>query len=261
MIPSNALRFALSDHIGDVALSPSHVPLAMLGEFQRDVSEFLRGSGREVDPAHVIVSIEHGSFALHATGLEAAPNLWKDIHALQTGEALAVIDPRRAAVLERWQAQAKQRPQRQYHLLHGAGEADTATWVCRVDITTHFERDQDIWVHVEKYLHGKIVDWGGKTKPNVHLELENGKTLTVESSQYLIAQEQQNLVYRLALLHLTAEENLQTGDLRNLRLIAIQHHYPYFDAYELSALVNQGTAAWQPIADPTLWLEQWRGRA
>ncbi|UKE73888.1 hypothetical protein [Xanthomonas graminis] len=51
MKPRDTLRFALSDRIDDAPVGPSHVPLALLGEFQKDVTEFLKGSGKEVDPS------------------------------------------------------------------------------------------------------------------------------------------------------------------------------------------------------------------
>ena len=128
-----------------------------------------------------------------------------------------------------------------------------------MDYSTNYQRVEDAWVSVEKYLHGKIVDWGGKTKANVHLELENGKTLTVESSQNLIAQEEHNLVYRLALLHVTAEENLATGDLRNLRLLAFEHHHPAYDEDEFKRMVERGTQAWADVPDSAAWVETLRG--
>ncbi|MGD0961298.1 MAG: hypothetical protein ABSB19_15935 [Methylomonas sp.] len=47
MKPSNQLRFAVNDRINDVDVSPSLVPLALLGEFQKDVSEFVNTQGEE----------------------------------------------------------------------------------------------------------------------------------------------------------------------------------------------------------------------
>jgi hypothetical protein len=114
-------------------------------------------------------------------------------------------------------------------------------------------------MHVEKYLHGRIVDLGGKTKANVHLELENGNILKVESSQNLIAQEEHNLVYRQVLLHVTAEENLLTGALRNLRLLAFEAHQPSYDENEFNRMVERGTQAWAGVPDSAAWVETMRG--
>lgn len=254
MNPIHELRFAVSDRIHDVEVAPAHVPLALLGEFQRDVSEFLRGSGRDVDPMQVQVSIEEGSLAFVASGLIAATTLWVDLDRLQSPDSLSLIDPKRAAVVERWQSAARQKPSRRY-----AVQEQGKKTLFSVDKTTDYRRTEDVWVSVEKYLHGKIVDWGGKTKANVHLELENGKTLTVESSQNLIAQEEHNLVYRQALLHVTAEENLVTGDLRNLRLLAFEHYQPAYDDDEFKRMVERGTQAWASVDDSSAWLESLRG--
>lgn len=254
MNPINELRFSVSDRINDVEVGPKHVPLALLGEFQKDVSEFLKGSGRDVDPMQVQVSVEEGSLTFVASGLIVATSLWADLEHLKSPDSLGLIDSRRASVVERWQSAARLNPSRRYAVLEQDKKA-----VFSVDYSTNFQRVEDAWVSVEKYLHGKIVDWGGKTKANVHLELENGKILTVESSQNLIAQEEHNLVYRLALLHVTAEENLATGDLRNLRLLAFEHHHPAYDEDEFKRMVERGTQAWADVPDSVAWVETLRG--
>lgn len=254
MKPINELRFAVSDRINDVEVGPKHVPLALLGEFQKDVSEFLKGAGRDVDPMQVQVAVEEGSLAFVATGLIAATSLWADLEQLKMPDSLDLIDAKRAAVIERWQAAARLNPKRSYLVANRAAKLGFS-----VDSKSDFRRVEQVWVHVEKYLHGKIVDWGGKTKANVHLELESGKILMVESSHNLIAQEESNLVYRPALLHVTAEENLTTGDLRNLRLLAFEHHQPAYDEDEFKRMVERGTQAWADVPDSAAWVETLRG--
>ncbi|MHB1620636.1 MAG: hypothetical protein ACYCTY_11755 [Sulfuricella sp.] len=254
MNPINELRFAVSDRINDVEVGPAHVPLALLGEFQKDVSEFLKGTGRDVDPAQVLVSVEDGSLALVASGLLAATSLWADLEHLKSPDSLSLIDAKRAAVVERWQASARQSPHRRYLVADRAAQVGFS-----VNSASDYRRVEQVWVYVEKYLHGRIVDWGGKTKANVHLELENGKTLMVESSQNLIAQEERNLVYHMALLHVTAEENLLTGFLRNLRLLAFEAHQPSYDEDEFNRMVERGTQAWADVADSASWVETLRG--
>ena len=215
MDPNDKLRFSVRDLINDVEVGPAHVPLALLGEFQKDVAEFLKGASRDVDPTQVQVSIESGSLAFAASGLLAATTLWADLAHLTSPDALILIDPKRASVLERWQSVARENPYRSYSVADETGRVLLA-----VDARTNLTKVDDVWVQVEKYLHGKVVDMGGKTKANVHLELENGQTLTVSSSHELLAQDERNRLYRPALLHVTAEENLATGELRNLRLLA-----------------------------------------
>lgn len=244
----------MRDLINDVEVGPEHVPLGLLGEFQKDVVDFLRGASRDVDTAQVQVSIESGSLALAASGLLAATTLWADLDHLTSPDALTLIDPKRASVLERWQAVASENPNRSYTVADKAGRPFFV-----VDARTNLAKLDDVWVQVEKYLHGKIVDMGGKTKANVHLELENGQTLTVNSSHDLLAQDERNRLYRPALLHVTAQENLRTGELRNLRLLAFETHQPGYDEEEFRLMVERGTKAWEDVVSETEWTDVLRG--
>lgn len=253
MEPADHLRFAIHDRINGVDVGPRHVPLSLLGEFQKDVSDFLQGSSREVNPAEVLVSIDEGSLVLMATGLLAAAKLWSDVAMLAESNALGVIDPRRAAVVERWQTSARSHPGRVYRLEDMAKHAFTT-----IDARSDFKQSADVWVLVEKYLDGKIVDWGGKTKASVHLVLDSGKSLVVAATQQLLAQERENRLYRPALLHVTAEENLRTGELRNLNLRSFGMHRPTYDESEFRQMVQKGTAAWADVLDSTQWVESVR---
>src|SRR5690606_40771318 len=79
------------------------------------------------------------------------------------------IDPKRAAVIERWQASSRQNPHRVYRV---ADVDERLNWL--ISHETSFRKVEDPWVAVEKYVHGRIVDWGGKVRVNVHLEMDDG---------------------------------------------------------------------------------------
>ena len=254
MNPVNELRFAVSDRINNVEVGPKHVPLALLVEFQKEVSDFLKGSGRDIDPMQVQVAVEEGSLCLVASGLLAATSLWADLEHLKSPDSLNLIDSKRASVVEHWQTAARQNLKRRYQVV----DRD-AKFGFSVDSSSQFRRVEEVWVHVEKYLHGKVLDLGGKTRPNVHLEVEGGVTLMVAASQELLAKEEQNHLYRPALLHVTAEENLLTGALRNLRLLAFEAHQPSYDDDEFKRMVERGTQAWADVPDSAAWVETLRG--
>lgn len=252
--PVDQLRFSVSDLVDDVEVGPAHVPLALLGTFQKDVAEFLKGTSRDIDPACVHISIEAGSLAFAASGLLSATTLWADLGRLALPEGVALIDPKRAKVLQRWQAQARHNPHRRYAVVDNAGRE-----IVVVDGETDLNKVCDVWAQVEKYLHGKVVDMGGKTKANVHVELENGQIVTVSATQDLLAEDECNRLYRPALLHVTAEENLRTGDLRHLRLLAFETHRPSYDEQEFKRMVERGTKAWEDVANATEWVDALRG--
>jgi len=253
--PTNALRFSLSDRVDGADIGPARVPLALLGQFQSEVSDFLKGSNRDVDPGRVQVAIEEGSLALVTSGLLPAASLWHDLEQLRQSESLDNIDPKRAAIVERWQSASRQFPHRGY----AVGEVQHKPLML-VNGSSNFRRiAEDAWVVVEKYLHGRVVDLGGKTKANVHLELENGTTITVASNQEALAKEDRNRLYRTTLLHVTAEENLGNGELRNLRLLAFADYEPTYDESAFNRMVERGTIAWANEPDASQWVETLRG--
>lgn len=251
MEPKNSLTLAVSDMVDDVEVGPSHVPLALLGEFQKDVAEFLRGASKDVDTGKVIVSVEPGSLAFVATGLLAASGLWKDLDYLEHSHSIAHIDSKRAKVIMKWQAAAQANPARNYRLANSTGET-----VLTVTADSDFRRSDDVWLPGEKYVFGVIVDMGGAKNPNIHVKIDDGRTLTVSASQDQLSESEQNRLYRQELLHVSAQENMLTGELRNMRLIAFQNYKPRFDEGEFDEMVARGTRAWSDVDDD--WLESFR---
>ncbi|MEO5830136.1 MAG: hypothetical protein ABIQ36_06165 [Rhodanobacter sp.] len=252
MQPANTLRFALNDRIDDAEVGPSHVRLALLGQFQTDVSEFLLGSGKDVNLNQVMVAIEEGSLALVASSLMAATNLWADVERLQNHAQLGLVDPKRAAVVERWQSAARRHPHRRYTLANQAGAA-----IIRVDADSDFRKQTAaVWVEVKKYLHGQITELGGTSKANVHLKLDDGKVLTIASTQKLLGDDERNRLYKPAVLRISAEENLHSGELRNLTLLGFEDEPAIWDEAAFGKLVRKGTQTWVDVPDD--WLENMR---
>jgi hypothetical protein len=252
MNPANAIRFALRDRIDNVEIGPGHVPLALLGQFQDEVAEFLRGSSKDVDTNEVIVSVEDGSFALVASGLMLASSLWADVSHLQHSGPLDAIDPRRASIVEGWQRAARKHPHRSYSLADKSGQL-----TLRIDSYSDFRSQVEaMWVPVEKYLEGQVTDLGGTSKANVHLKLLDGKVVKIGSSQEMLAAEEKNRLYKPAVLHVGAEENLRTGELRNLHLLGFQSLPSAWNEAAFNSMTEKGTRAWKDVPDG--WLEALR---
>ena len=255
-VSNGILSFSLNDRVENVEVGVNHVPLALLGAFQKDVSEFLRGSTREVDPNDVIVAIVEGSVRLNvAAGLLAATTLFADIDRLQSNRNLSSIDPKRAAVIERWQVAAKQHINRKYRVF-GTAISSSIT----VDSSSDYRRIEAAWVPVEKYLSGKVVDLGGKTKANIHIELSSGVSVTVTAPQDLLEKEEKNRLYKNAVLYVSADQNIDTGELKNYKLLSFSDVSPVFNEEAFNTMVEKGTQAWSDVPNVTEWLENLRGR-
>lgn len=251
---TDQLTFAVDDLIDGIEVSPDHVPLSLLGDFQEEVSNFLRGTKREVDTSKLIVAIKTGSLAMRTPSLPQASSLWADIHLLESGMLLDRIDPVRARVLTKWQSNARKHTDRRYKLFIGGTERSLI-----IDAETVLISDESFWAETEKYFVGKVMDIGGKTKPNLHLELENGQSIVISATQEQLASSSENSLYRSVIVHILAEENIMTGNLRNLRLQNFDSFNPRFDEAEFDNVVRKGTQAWKSISDHNAWLDQIRG--
>lgn len=248
------LELVLEDVVSGVPVGPSSMPVALLNQFHDQVARFLKGGHADVDLDALRVSIEEGSYKLVLPAVALVSGLVSDIALLGSGN-LDDMDAKRAAVVEEWQTAAQKTQTRRY-----AVTVESAQPI-HVHAGSRFERhDNAMWSTVEKYIHGQIMDLGGK-KPNLHLQLADGTMLKVNTSQDQVLHEEKNLVYRAALLHVRAEEDIATGTLRNVRLIEFVNYTPMFDAQSFDAMVAKGRKAWADVPNASQWVEEQRGAA
>lgn len=248
------LELVLDDVVDGKAVTPSSMPVGLLNQFHEQVARFLKGSHADVRLDSLRVSIEAGSYKLVLPTMALVSGLASDIALLGSGN-VDDMDAKRAAVIEEWQKSAQRVQTRRYVL-----QVDPAKPVY-IHAGSRFERhDNAMWVAVEKYIHGQVVDLGGK-KPNLHLQLADGTMLKINTDQDQVLHEEKNRVYRSALLRVRAEEDLDTGKLRNVRLIEFGNYDPTFDAQSFAAMVAKGRKAWADVADASQWVEEQRGAA
>lgn len=248
------LELVLDDVVDGEPVTPSSMPVGLLSQFHEQVARFLKGSHADVDLDSLRVSIEEGSYKLVLPAMALVSGLASDMALLGSGN-VDDMDAKRAAVIEEWQ-KAAQRVQSRHYVV----QADPAKPV-HIHAGSRFERhDNATWVAVEKYIHGQVVDLGGK-KPNLHLQLADGTMLKVNTSQDQVLHQEKNLVYRTALLRVRAEEDLATGKLRNVHLIEFVSYEATFDPQSFAAMVAKGRKAWADVADASQWVEEQRGAA
>lgn len=249
------LYFSVSDEADGHTVTPAAVPLGLLKDFVKDVATFVRGDEKEVDAAELLVSIVEGSLALRSyEELPAELGIWDDIDQLSKG-LLDDVDPRRAAIAEKWRMDAVKHPKRVFKV----GSAANGPFVA-INANTHFRRElRSNWVVVERYLAGVVEDWGGQKSSNIHLRLEDGSTLKIDATRDQIRDEERNFVYRAAVVRIELEEDLVSGEIRNPKLIAFAEYAPRFDEDEFAKATAAGRAAWGDVADSVEWVRGIRG--
>ena len=249
------ITISLIDHTAGFEATPDRVRLGDVVDFSSDVANFLRGEDKEVDTKTLEVAVRKGSYAYETVPLLSAPSLFRDLRSLLGGELLDNLDAKRREVMERWQKAARQSKQVAYRI--------SAPFLGRpIEINSESDYhadDADQWVQVERYIRGEIQDLGGRTKPNAHVKLPDGRTLTVTADRDLLRDDTVNRLYKIAMLRIKAEYNVLTRDLRNAQVVEFVEHTTKVDEEELTRMTRRGANAWKDVPDATAWVDELRG--
>lgn len=249
------ITLAMTDSSAGYEASPARVRLAALAEFTRDVSEFLSGDGKEIDLSELDVAVKTGSVAIETSPILAAPALFRDLQTLLGSPLLDSLDAKRRKVVERWQKTARKAGGATYRIAAPFLERPVL-----VNARSDYRSDDaDQWVRVERYVRGEIMDLGGATRPNAHVKLPDGRTLTVAAPRELLAAEERNRLYKPAMLRVRAQYNVLTQELRNAELIEFVEYAPRFDADAFERMTRRGAERWKDVPDASAWVEQLRG--
>jgi hypothetical protein len=248
------ITFALSDESRGYHVTPERVPLSVLSAFSKEVQDFIKGSGKDIDVSTVDVRIREGSLALES-GPIYSESLLADLKILDSGQDLTRVSAKRREIIKKWQGQAKKAKAFAVRI--------TSPWLDRdivVSSGTDF-RETGIarQVNVERYIRGEILDLGGVTDSNAHIRLPNGQKLVVRTDRELIRAEAKNLVYHEVHVRIRAKMDLDTGKLSDPELISFVDYEPKFDAERFEALVKKGREAWRDVGDPAEWVRSIRG--
>lgn len=259
MTKAKKITFKVKDKLLDEEMNLDNISLPILAEFATQTAAFLRGNKRHF-LSDIKTSIRSGSIAIE---VENETGVLDDVEedymqAIKNG-ITSSMDPVRVNIIEQWQIAAQRNSNRIYELVVEDDTMHTVEQVLRISSDTDFKKRAEQWVPVEEYVYGRVYDLGGKNRPNVHLELENGKTIKIGSDVELLTEDRVNRLYQQQLVRIAAERNTDTDVLRNERLISFEHYAPSFDEDSFQAIVQKGRKAWQSISNPTQWLETMRG--
>lgn len=222
-----------------------------------EVIELIQGEAKRADLGQPSLSIQNGSVKLVSlVPLLVASSFQEDMLTLARTNDLDAISQKRAQIIETWQNRASRvDSKRRYSIVPYAGREDEGrVTIARESTFRHHQLDN--WVRAEKYISGRVVDLGGKTKPNIHLVLPSGESVKVEASESQL--EGADYLYKAITLNVTAMEHISNGQLRDLRLIDVVKPLKEIDEDRLKSLWEKGRRAWSEITNPTEWVERLR---
>ena len=255
------LNFSISDSSKGKELDLNDLDLSVLHEFLKQVQNFLKGS-KNNDLNNLQIGLESGSAVVTVRGLEPEmQDIIEDYIHLQGNTDLSPIDRKRANIIKTWQqAEAVNKNKRTYNIYYIDGGSNPVGPKVEISKKTKYRLPQT-WVEVEEYLYGKIFDMGGKKNANVHIALENGETLKVNTDQSFLAKEKKNHLYKDQLLRVKAWQNVDTKELDGdrIELISFEAHDKGFDKSKYDKLAHKTAEAWKDVPDISRWIEEGRG--
>lgn len=252
------IDFTLNGKVGGEKITPKTIGLHLFNRFNHEVEEFIAGS-EHGQAKEVRVSVEDGSYKLVAfIPILLANVVESDLRHLDRQDSLRDIDPKRASVIRKWQAQGKKIEDFSVRI----SSVDAAHAPVVVSRSSDFHTpDQNEWVQVEEYVVGTVVDMGGAAEVNIHLRLDNKRMIVVSASEQYLRDQQKNYLYRKVQARILAEKNVKTGAYRNQQLLSIIGAAPFYDETELQTAIAKGTAAWADVPDAVAWVREQRGGA
>ena len=116
MNENNAIEFVLHGKVEGQEITPRTIGLSQFNEFNLQVEQFISGSQKlKLDQVHV--EIAESSYLLRALlPLVVATSLEPDLKLMARQDVLGELDIRRAEVVQKWQARAKNNPDLYYEV-------------------------------------------------------------------------------------------------------------------------------------------------
>jgi hypothetical protein len=250
------IEFVLDGLVAGEKITPETIGLGRFNAFNVDVAKFVAGSD-EIDLNEIRVKVEDGSHKLVLIGVSFTASLLGDLRLLERHDALGEIDPKRAAIVAKWQEASRAEPEISY----GIRSVGLGIKPIRVSRSTDYHYgDAAPWVKVEKYLFGEVLDIGGVKKANVHVRLDgSGDVVRIGTNQGYLREQESNRLYRKVLVRVEAEQHSVTGEMRNYRLLSFEDYDPHYDEAALDQFAAVGRVAWKDVPDHVAWVRALRG--
>jgi hypothetical protein len=249
------IDFSIHDSKDKTPLTPENIDLPTLRLFLTEVEELIRGGEPTSVLADSKVKIETGSVrVVAAVASILATSLLQDISRASELGDLSAIHPKRAKILQSWQARAASSSTSRMYTV----QSRALPLPMRISSDTHLIYKNSSWVPVEKYITGKVYIAGGKSHPNIHLETDGPQNLlTIEASEIQLRSFKK--LYEVMMVYVKAEQNIYNRHLRKIRLISFVEIPNQIDEDALRVLHEKGRKSWADVPSASDWVRDLRG--
>ena len=248
------IEIKVEGRVGAEELSPALVDIDEIREILTEAGDLLfPGLRRSQRPAISYEIVEGSVRHRFRTVMQTVIGFGAVLAQVEAEGQIDFLHERSAAAIESLQRLAVEKDYVVTILANNSG--------LRIDRTTHYERDEKLWVDAEFYLYGELTNAGGKRSPNIHLDTEEFGVLKIATDKDYLKEADENLLYRKFGVRVEGRQNLRTFEMdrTSLKFVDLFEYEPaYSDAY-LDGLMRKAESAWEKVTDPEAWLEELRG--
>lgn len=119
---------------------------------------------------------------------------------------MSILHPRQADAIEHFQTMAEK-----HHFSYQIGRRTKTSRGFFIDRNTILEKSEELWLPIEMYVTGIIVNAGGKSNPNVHLDTKEFGTIVIGASHELLKRDEKNRLYKRQQIRVRILQNQQSG--------------------------------------------------
>lgn len=228
---------------GAEPLSPNNYDITLMQSVLGYAISLLDLDKRKETPV-TTYQMEKGSVKnIFTTSKQKAVEFASVLALVTSSASIDQLDPRTAIAFEDIQ---KFSIQNDFNINISTSESEEQ--ILRIKPTTNLKRTENLWVDAEVYYYGVLVDAGGKTKSNIHLDTKDG-LIKIDADKDILQKIKGNPLYRKFGVRAKAKQNIITGaiDSSSLKLIEMLEFEPKFDLAYLEKKIATSTPVWSGV--------------
>jgi len=255
MSKSGHIEIKVSGSKGNISLNPEQFDIREIRLLLENVESLLFPSEKRNRPT-ISYEIAEGSVRnIFRTSLQAVIAFNAILGQVQAEQSIDFLESPSAKAFESFQEFSRKQD---YTFEFTTSISDKTQLI--IDRNTHFFRTDDIWAEAAFYFYGTIIDMGGKTNPNIHLDTKELGVLIISADREMLASYEGNPLYKPFGIRAKGKQNVRSGEIEksSLQLLKIISYKPSYDEDYLQNLIQKAKSSWSDVKDADEWLKQMR---
>ncbi|MCU0445538.1 MAG: hypothetical protein MUE85_11535 [Microscillaceae bacterium] len=251
------ISLKIEGRAGGQKLTPEIYDIADLRDLLSDIEALLFPTISDKKNRPIIsYTIEEGSivhkFLLPYSVVISFLPILKELNEFKTS---AAIETKRIAIVEKMQKKAVELG---WTFNLTTSESRDAKESLLINSLSQFEKPKVNFIRTELIIYGYIFEAGGLHNSNIHLYSQEFGRLIIATDKEILTNTE-NRLYKTYGMKVEATQNIESGELSNLKLIEFVDYNPIFDEQEFEQLLNVTTPILSQIKDKDAWLAEVRG--